>query len=121
MITFQEFRENLVEFKIQKSAVAKSPTQRRMERRKKMLGGGRQKEKLAIRKWKRSAAGKRAMEPGRIKRMKRIGKTGLGKPMRVNITKGKSAQAAVMSKRKAVRKQLTSKPKRTTRKSIRKN
>ena len=109
MITFQEFRENLVEFKITKSAVAKSPTQRRMERRKKMLGGGRQKEKLAIRKWKRSAAGKRSMEPGRIKRMKRIGKTGLGKPMRVNITKGKSAQAAVMSKRKAVRKQLTKK------------
>ena len=49
------------------------------------------------------------MEPGRIKRMKRIGKTGLGKPMRVNITKGKSAQAAVMSKRKAIRKQLTKK------------
>ena len=121
MITFQEFRENLIEFKIAKSTVAKSPTQRRMERRKKMLGGGRQKEKLAIRKWKRSAAGKRAMEPGRIKRMKRIGKSGLGKPLRVNITKGKSAQAAVMSKRKAVRKQLTSKPKRTTRKSIRKN
>ena len=48
MITFQEFRENLIEFKIQKSAVAKSPTQRRMERRKKMLGGGRQREKLAI-------------------------------------------------------------------------
>ena len=109
MISFQEFRENLVEFQIAKSTVAKSPTQRRMERRKKMLGGGRQKEKLAIRKWKRSAAGKRAMEPGRIKRMKRIGKTGLGKPMRVNITKGKSAQAAVMSKRKAVRKQLTKK------------
>ena len=107
MISFQEFRENLVEFQIKKSTVAKSPTQRRMERRKKMLGGGRQKEKIAIKKWKRSAAGKRAMEPGRIKRMKRIGKTGLGKPMRVNITKGKSAQAAVMSKRKAVRKQLT--------------
>ena len=107
MITFQEFRENLVEFKIQKSAVAKSPTQRRMERRKKMLGGGRQKEKLAIRKWKRSAAGKRSMDPGRIKRMKRIGKSGLGKQLRVNITKGKSAQAAVMGKRKAIRKQLT--------------
>ena len=109
MITFQEFRKNLIEFKIAKSTVAKSPTQRRMERRKKMLGGGRQKEKLAIRKWKRSAAGKRSMDPGRIKRMKRIGKTGLGKPMRVNITKGKSAQAAVMSKRKAIRKQLTKK------------
>ena len=27
--------------------------------------------------------------------------------MRVNITKGKSAQAAVMGKRKAIRKQLT--------------
>ena len=109
MISFQEFRENLVEFQIAKSTVAKSPTQRRMERRKKMLGGGRQKEKLAIKKWKRSAAGKRAMEPGRIKRMKRIGKSGLGKPLRVNITKGKSAKAAVMSKRKAVRKQLTKK------------
>jgi len=107
MISFQEFRENLVEFQIAKSTVAKSPTQRRMERRKKMLGGGRQKEKLAIRKWKRSAAGKRALEPGRIKRMKRIGKSGLGKPLRVNITKGKSAQAAVMGKRKAIRKQLT--------------
>ena len=107
MKSFQEFRENLVEFKIQKSAVAKSPTQRRMERRKKMLGGGRQKEKLAIKKWKRSAAGKRAMEPGRIKRMKRIGKSGLGKQLRVNITKGQSGQAAVMGKRKAIRKQLS--------------
>ena len=48
MISFQEFRENLVEFQIAKSTVAKSPTQRRMERRKKMLGGGRQKEKLEI-------------------------------------------------------------------------
>ena len=109
MISFQEFRENLVEFQIAKSTVAKSPTQRRMERRKKMLGGGRQKEKLEIRKWKRSATGKRALDPKRIKRMKRIGKSGLGKPLRVNITKGKSAQAAVMSKRKAVRKQLTKK------------
>tara|TARA_Y100000310_G_scaffold37964_1_gene35584 strand:- start:612 stop:722 length:111 start_codon:yes stop_codon:yes gene_type:complete len=35
MITFQEFRENLIEFKIAKSAVAKSPTQRRMENAKK--------------------------------------------------------------------------------------
>ena len=107
MKSFQEFRENLIEIQVQKSAIAKSPTQRRMERRKKMLGGGRQKEKLAIRKWKRSAAGKRAMEPGRIKRMKRLCKTALGKQMRVNITKGKSAQAAVMGKRKAIRKQLT--------------
>ena len=107
MKSFQEFRENLVEFQIAKSAVAKSPTQRRMERRKKMLGGGRQKEKIAIRNWKRSAAGKRALDPKRIKRMKRIGKTGLGKPIRVNITKGKSAQAAVMGKRKSIRKQLT--------------
>ena len=107
MKSFQEFRESLIEFKIQKSAVAKSPTQRRMERRKKMLGGGRQKEKLAIRKWKRSAAGKRSLEPGRIKRMKRIGKSGLGKPLRVNITKGKSAQGAVLVKRKALRKKLT--------------
>ena len=107
MITFQEFRENLVEFQIAKSTVAKSPTQRRMERRKKMLGGGRQKEKIAIRNWKRSAACKRALDPKRIKRMKRIGKSGLGKPLRVNITKGKSAQAAVMGKRKAIRKQLT--------------
>ena len=40
-------------------------------------------------------------------RMKRIGKSGLGKPLRVNITKGKSAQAAVMGKRKAIRKHLT--------------
>ena len=44
MKSFQEFRENLIELKITKSAIAKSPTQRRMERRKKMLGGGRQKE-----------------------------------------------------------------------------
>ena len=107
MITFQEFRENLVEFQIKTSTVAKSPTQRRMERRKKMVGGGRQKEKLAIRKWKRSAMGKRALDPKRIQRMKRIGKSGLGKQLRVNITKGKSAQAAVMGKRKAIRKQLT--------------
>ena len=107
MKTFQEFRESLIEFKIAKSTVAKSPTQRTQERKEKMRGGGRQKEKLAIRKWKRSAAGKRAMEPGRIKRMKRIGKSGLGKQLRVNITKGKSAQAAVMGKRKAIRKQLT--------------
>ena len=109
MITFQEFRESLIEFKIAKSAVAKSPTQRRMERRKKMLGGGRQKEKLAIRKWKRSATGKRALDPKRIQRMKRICKSGLGKPLRVNITKGKSAQGAVMDKRKSLRKQLTKK------------
>jgi hypothetical protein len=39
--------------------------------------------------------------------MKRIGKSGLGKQLRVNITKGKSAQAAVMGKRKDIRKQLT--------------
>ena len=107
MKSFQEFRENLIEIQVQKSAIAKSPTQRRMERRKKMLGGGRQKEKLAIRKWKRSAAGKRAMDPQRQQRMKRVGKSALGKPLRGNITKGKSAQAAVMSKRKAIRKQLT--------------
>ena len=107
MKSFQEFRENLVEFQIQKSAVAKSPTQRRMERRKKMLGGGRQREKLAIKKWKKTPMGKRSMDPGRIKRMKRIGKSGLGKQLRVNITKGKSAQAAVMGKRKDIRKQLT--------------
>ena len=107
MKSFQEFRENLIEIQVQKSAIAKSPTQRRMERRKKMLGGGRQKEKLAIRKWKRSAAGKRAMDPQRQQRMKRVGKSASGKPLRVNITKGKSAQAAVMSKRKAIRKQLT--------------
>ena len=109
MISFQEFRENLVEFQIAKSTVAKSPTQRRMERRKKMLGGGRQKEKLAIAKFGRSAKGKKSKDPKRIKRMKRIGKTPLGNPLRVNITKGKSAQAAVMGKRKAIRKQLTKK------------
>ena len=107
MITFQEFRENLVEFQIKKSTVAKSPTQRRQERKIKMRGGGRQREKLAIKKWKRSATGKRALDPKLIQRMKRIGKSGLGKPLRVNITKGKSAQAAVMGKRKAIRKQLT--------------
>ena len=39
--------------------------------------------------------------------MKRVGKSALGKPLRVNITKGQSAQAAVKSKRKAIRKQLT--------------
>ena len=109
MKSFQEFRESLIELKITKSAVAKSPTQRKMEKRKKMLGGGRKREKLAIKKWKRSPAGKRAMDPKRIERMKRIGKSGLGKPLRVNITKGKSAQAAVMGKRKAIRKQLTKK------------
>ena len=107
MITFQEFRENLVEFKIQKSTVAKSPTQRRQERKIKMRGGGRQREKLAIAKFGRSAKGKKSKDPSRIKRMKRIGKTPLGNPLRVNITKGKSAQAAVMGKRKAIRKQLT--------------
>ena len=107
MKSFQEFRENLIEFKIAKSAVAKSPTQRRMERRKKMLGGGRQKEKLAIRKWKRSAAGKRSMDPKRKERMEKQGRSPTGKPLRVNITKGKSAQAAITGKKKELRKKLT--------------
>ena len=107
MKSFQEFRENLVEVQIQKSKEAKSPAQRKKERREKMRGGGRQRERLAIKKFKRSPTGKRSMDPERIKRYERIGKTPTGKPLRVNIIKGKSAQAAVMGKKKAIRKKLT--------------
>ena len=107
MKSFQEFRENLVEVQIKPSAVAKSRAQRKKERREKMRGGGRQRERLAIKKFKRSPTGKRSMDPERIKRYERIGKTPTGKPLRVNIIKGKSAQAAVMGKKKAIRKKLT--------------
>ena len=107
MKSFQEFRENLVEIEIKKSVVAKSKAEKKKERREKMRGGGRQRERLAIKKFKRSPTGKRSMDPERIKRMKRIGKSGLGKPLRVNITKGKSAQAAVTGKKKELRKKLT--------------
>ena len=107
MKSFQEFRENLVEIEIKKSVVAKSKAEKKKERREKMRGGGRQKERLAIKKFKRSPTGKRSMDPERIKRYERIGKTPTGKPLRVNITKGKSAQAAVTGKKKELRKKLT--------------
>ena len=107
MKSFQEFRENLVEIEIKKSVVAKSKAEKKKERREKMRGGGRQRERLAIKKFKRSPTGKRSMDPERIKRYERIGKTPTGKLLRVNITKGKSAQAAVTGKKKELRKKLT--------------